>query len=232
MKKYKFLSERKSFKTVESYKTLRTNLMFCGADVKVIVLTSCLPNDGKSYVTQNLAVSLSQVDKKVLIIDADLRKSTMVGKVNVDEDILGLSHYLSGQAELSEVVYQNKEYENLYTIFSGTFPPNPAELLSSEKFRELIKKAREEFDYILIDTPPVGAVIDSAVISAISDGIVMVIRARKTGYKLAQNVQEQLEKTGCRILGAVLNGIDTENKDKYYYKKYYYYSDYNGYYKK
>lgn len=232
MKKYKFSSERKSFKTVESYKTLRTNLMFCGADVKVVVFTSCLPNDGKSYVTQNLAVSLSQVDKKVLIIDADLRKSTMAGKVNVDGDVLGLSHYLSGQAELGEVIYQNKEYENLYTIFAGTFPPNPAELLSSAKFKELIEKARDEFDYVLIDTPPVGAVIDSAVISAISDGIVMVIRARRTSYKLAQNVQEQLEKTGCKILGAVLNGIDTENKDKYYYKKYYYYSDYNGYYKK
>lgn len=231
MNKFKFLSERRSYKTTEAYKALRTNIMFSGSDVKVVVITSCSPDDGKSYVSRNLAVSLAQAGKKVLMIDADLRKSAMSGNIEADDEVLGLSHFLTGQAELSDVVMQNKDCENLCAIFAGTFPPDPSELLGGEEFRGLIEKAREDFDYVIIDTPPLGAVIDSAVVSSLADGIALVIRARRTSYRLAQGVKEQLEKTGCRILGVILNGVDFEDKDKYYYRNYYYYNDYSKYYR-
>lgn len=232
MKKYEFLKVSKSFKTVEACKMLRTNLMFCGENIKTVVITSCSPNEGKSYITKNLAVSLAEIGKKVLVIDADLRKSTMLGSVSVEEKVLGLSHYLSGQAKLEDTLFSNSQYPSLYTIFAGSFPPNPAELLNSEKFTQLLKTMREKFDYVLIDTPPLGSVIDSAVVAAVSDGSIMVIRAGKTSYRFAKGVKEQLEKTGCRILGAVINGVDIDSKDKYYYKNYrnYYYKDYNNYY--
>lgn len=232
MKKYEFLKTSKTFRTLEACKTLRTNLMFCGEDIKVVVITSCAPNEGKSYITRNLAINLSEVGKKVLIIDADLRKSMMLGNVSTEEKVVGLSHYLSGQAKLEDIIFCNKKYHSLFTIFAGSFPPNPAELLESEKFSQLIKDTRENFDYVLIDTPPLGSVIDSAIVAAIADGAILVIRSGKTSYRFAKGVKEQLSKTGCRILGAVINGVDVDNKDKYYYKNYknYYYSDYTHYY--
>lgn len=228
MKTFEFLKDRKTFKTAEAYKALRTNLLFCGSDIKVVVLTSCSPNDGKSYVTQRLAVNLAEDGKKVLMIDCDLRKSTTVGKIITYDEIFGLSHYLSGQAELEKILFCNKHVPNMYSIFAGSFPPNPAELLGSKKFKDLIEKMRKEFDYILIDTPPLGSVIDSAVVSQVCDGAIMVIRSAKTSYKFAREIKEQLEKSGCRILGAVLNAVDVEDRGKYYYKYYrdYYYNDY------
>lgn len=233
MNKYKFLKEHKGFKTVESFKSLRTNLMFCGDSVKVIAVTSCSPNDGKSYITKNIAISLAETNKKVLMIDADLRKSVMMGKIVIEEDVLGLSHLLSGQAEMEQVIVQNEDYPTLYNIFAGSFPPNPVELLDSNEFKELIQNARKCFDYILIDTPPLGSVIDSAIVSSVSDGVLLVIRAGKTKYRFAKGIKAQLEKTGCRILGAVLNGVDFEDKDKYYYRNYkeYNYSNSYGYYR-
>lgn len=232
MKKYKFLSERKSFKTTESYKALRTNLVLCGDDVKVVTVTSCSPGDGKSYVAQNLALSLAQDNKRTLLIDADLRKSATMGKVSTKEDIVGFSAFMAGQVDFEQIVYQNEDMPNLFTVFTGTFPPNPAELLGSDKFKNMITKVRELFDYVIIDTPPLGSVIDSAIISTVSDGAIMVVRSGKTSYRFARGVKAQLEKTGCRILGAVLNGVDVDNKDKYYYRNYknYYYSDYSKYY--
>lgn len=232
MKKYEFTSERKTFRTTESYKTLRTNLLLSGSDIKVVVITSCSPGDGKSYVTQNLAVNLAQTKKRVLLIDADLRKSALIGKITVEGKVSGLSHLLAGQATYDDVILQNKTFPSLYTIVAGTFPPDPAELIASDNFKSLIEKAREEFDYVLIDTPPLGSVIDSAIAATVSDGIIMVIRAQKTSYRFAKGVKDQLEKTGCRILGAVLNGVDVEDRNNYYYKNYkdYYYSDYRKYY--
>lgn len=233
MKKYKFINENRNFRINEAYKTLRTNLMFCGKDIKVVAITSCSPGDGKSYVTKNLAISLAEVGKNVLLIDADLRKSTMIKNVEADGEILGLSHLLSGQTQFENVIFQNKKIPTLFTIFAGSFPPNPAELLSCDEFTRLIENARNEFDYILIDTPPLGSVIDSAIIADRSDGMIMVIRSDKTNYRFACGVKEQMEKTNCRILGAVLNAVDVSDKSKYYHKYYsnYYYNDYSNYYK-
>lgn len=217
------------YRTNESYKTLRTNIQFCGDDVKVLTFTSCTPNEGKSSVSFNLAVSFAEVGKKVILIDADLRKSVLIGRYKVGKVENGLSHYLSGQTDLDNVVC-NTNFDNLDIIFAGSYCPNPSELLEHSRFSELISKLRAEYDYVIIDTPPLGSVIDSAIVAKISDGTVLVIETNEISYRFAQKVKEQLQKSGCRILGAVMNKVVMDNKGYYgrYYGKYYgkYYGTY------
>lgn len=211
-----------NFRSNEAFKTLRTNIQFSGNSIRTIVLTSCVPNEGKSTVSFQLAISFSQVGKKVLYIDADIRKSVMVGRYKIDRNVLGLSHYLTGQRKLEEIVYES-DIENLDIIFTGPVTPNPAELLDSAEFAEMLSALRTEYDYIIIDAPPLGSVIDAAVIAKNCDGAIFVIENNSISYKLAQKVKAQLEKSGCRILGAVLNKVDMEKKGYYgnYYGKYY-----------
>ena len=211
------------FKTKEAYKTLRTNVQFCGDAVKVISITSCVPNEGKSMVTFNLAVSMADSGKKVLFVDADLRKSVLIGRYKINKAIKGLTQFLSGVEPLENVKY-NTNIKNLDMILSGPVPPNPAELLASEKFTELLDATREEYDYVIIDTPPIGQVIDPAIVAQQTDGVIFLVSQANISYKYAQKQIEQLKKSGCRILGAVLNKVDPEGKGGYYggyYGKYY-----------
>jgi len=225
--KTSFKRNELDYRANEAYKTLRTNIQFCGDDIKVITFTSCTPNEGKSSVSFNLAISFAEVGKKVILIDADLRKSVLIGRYRVGEVEYGLTHYLSGQKELSDVVLHT-DITNMDIIFSGSHCPNPAELLNHSRFNNMISKLREEYDYVIIDTPPLGSVIDSAIVAKISDGAVIVIEANAISYRFAQNVKEQLEKSNCKILGAVINKIPMEKNG--YYGKYYgkYYSKYYG----
>ena len=151
------------YRANESFKRLRTNLQYCGENVKVVALTSCVPNDGKSTVSFNLAISFAEMGKKVLFIDADLRKSVLIGKYKISKAVNGLTHYLSGMKNLDEVIYSTN-IDNLNIILSGPVPPDPAELLESDRFKELIPALKQVYDYIIIDTPPLGSVIDSAII--------------------------------------------------------------------
>lgn len=217
------------FQGNEAYKTLRSNIIFCGSDIKVIGLTSCLPYEGKSRVSFNLASSMAESGKKVMFIDGDLRKSVIVGRYQIDKEVNGLVHYLSGIHTINEIIYSTS-IKNLSIVFSGPVPPNPSELLQSVLFQELIQYLSGLYDYVIIDTPPLGSVIDSAVISEVCDGMVLVIESNAVSYKFAQRVLNQLEKTDCRILGAVINKVDISNKGYHnsYYGKYYdsYYSHY------
>ncbi|MCI9565137.1 MAG: CpsD/CapB family tyrosine-protein kinase [Eubacterium sp.] len=211
------------FKTKEAYKTLRTNVQFCGDDVKVISITSCVPNEGKSMVSFNLAVSIAETGKKVLFIDADLRKSVLIGRYKINKAIKGLTQYLSGVEELDSVKYTTN-VENLDMILSGPVPPNPAELLNNEKFTALVEITKKEYDYVVIDTPPIGQVIDPAIVAQQTDGVIFLVSQANVSYKYAQKQIEQLKRSGCRILGAVLNKVDPEGKGSYYggyYGKYY-----------
>lgn len=210
------------FQGNEAYKTLRTNIQFCGSEVKIIGLTSCIPNEGKSSVSLNLAVSMAEAGKKVVFVDADLRKSVIIGRYKIDRPIKGLTHYLSGINKADEIIYRST-IENLHMIFSGPIPPNPSELLGSTKFNNLIQVLGQTYDYVFIDTPPIGSVIDGAVVAKVCDGMIIVVEAKKISYKFAQKVKAQLDKTGCRILGAVLNKVDINEKGYYgkYYGKYY-----------
>ncbi len=211
------------FKTKEAYKTLRTNVQFCGDDVKVISITSCVPNEGKSMVSFNLAVSIAETGKKVLFVDADLRKSVLIGRYKINKAIKGLTQYLSGVEELDSVKYTTN-VENLDMILSGPVPPNPAELLNNEKFTALVEITKKEYDYVVIDTPPIGQVIDPAIVAQQTDGVIFLVSQANVSYKYAQKQIEQLKRSGCRILGAVLNKVDPEGKGSYYggyYGKYY-----------
>ena len=203
------------FKTKEAYKTLRTNVQFCGNDVKIISLTSCVPNEGKSMVSFNLAISMAETGKKVLFIDADLRKSVLIGRYKINKAIKGLTQYLSGVEQLDDVRYSTN-VKNMDLILSGPVPPNPAELLNNEKFTELLETARKEYDYVIIDTPPIGQVIDPAIVAQQTDGVIFLISQANISYKYAQKQIEQMRKSGCRILGAVLNKVDPDEKGGYY----------------
>lgn len=221
------VNKKSDYQSNEAYKGLRTNILFCGSEVKVIAITSCTPNEGKTEVSFQLAISMAEAGKKVIFLDADLRKSVLVGRCQVDRSLKGLSHYLSGQDKFEDVTCATN-LENLNVVFSGQVPPNPAELLGNSKFQTMIEELKTQYDYIIIDTPPLGRVIDAAVVAGQSDGVVLVIEANAISYKFAQKIKEQLEKSNCKILGAVMNKI--ERRDKGLYGKYYgrYYGQYYG----
>lgn len=180
-------------------------------------------------VSFRLAISLAESGKKVLFIDADLRKSALIGRHRIDRAVYGLSQYLSGMNQLDEVLYQTN-IENLDMIFTGPIPPNPSELLESDCFREMVDSLKPNYDYIIFDTPPLGVVIDSVNVAKFCDGTVLVVETHKVSYKLAQKVIKQLEKGNCRILGVVINRVSVKHKRDYgkYYDKYLgeYYGDY------
>ena len=222
--------ERTDYFYQEAVKTLRTNLQFCGSSVKVIMFTSTMPSEGKSSTAFAAAVSMSSIHKKVLFIDADIRKSMMVKTHEISGHNAGLSQYLSGQKTLEESVYSTN-VENLDVVLAGPYSPNPAELLEDKTFDTLIQWARANYDYIIIDTPPMMNLIDAAIIAEEADGAVLVVESGNISYRIAQRVKDQLEKSGCRILGAVLNRAGTSSSGGYY-KKYYgkYYKKYDKYY--
>lgn len=196
----------------EALKMLRANVSFSGKNNKIILLTSCFGGEGKSEICFNLAAHLGKAGKKVLLIDADIRKSVYKSRYDIQEDTKGLSQFLSGQVEqIDEVVYKTN-YENLYMILSGPYAPNPTEILGDEQFGKLLKAAKQVFEYVIIDTPPLGCVVDAAVIGQYCDGAIMVLEKGATSYRLAQKVKAQLEKSGCKILGAVLNKVNREGR--------------------
>lgn len=212
---------KKDYFYEEAIKTLRTNIQFTGKNVKTIMFTSCFPNEGKSDVTFQLCQEIGNMGKRVLLLDADIRRSAYVNRYRIKQKVNGLSQYLSGQLAKEFLIYQTN-FLNVDIIFAGPMAPNPSELLEEEAFSELLAEARAHYDYIIINTPPVGSVIDAAIIAKESDGAVLVIESERVSYKVAQKSMEQLEKTGCKILGAVLNKVNIE-KNKYYGKYDYYY---------
>lgn len=211
----------------EAIKTLRTNIQLSGKSIKTILVTSCFPNEGKSDVALSLVQELSGIGKKVLLIDGDIRKSDFVIRLGIEQEVIGLSQFLSGQAEIKDLICSTN-YPNLHIIFGGPVAPNPSGLLSEDLFRTFMKEIRNYYDYIVVDTPPIGSVIDAAVIARYCDGGIFVIQPGIVSYKLAQKCIRQLEKSGCRIIGAVMNKVDTK-RDKYYSS---YYKHYGSYYQK
>ena len=208
--------------TNEAYKRLRTNVQLCGSDVKVIAITSTFPGEGKSSVSFSLAMSIAETGKRVMFIDADLRKSVFVSRYRVNKSVKGLVHYLTGMNTFEEVACRTN-IEGLDMMFAGPVPPNPSELLGGKNFKTLLSNLRGKYDYILIDTAPVGSVIDAAIIAQECDGAIMVVASGEVGKKYVINTKEQLDKCGCKILGAVLNKVDFATNSYYgkYYGKYY-----------
>ncbi len=213
------------YRVAEAYKALRTNVQFCGVDNKVIMLTSSMPGEGKTSTSFNLAASLAEIGKKVVLIDADMRKSNLVKRYMVEIRVKGLSQFLSGQDKIEDVLYETN-IPNLHLMFAGAVPPNPAELLNGAIFAKLVEAMRKLYDYVIIDTPPLGSVTDAAVVSRVCDGVIFVCAAGEVKRKIAQDIVRQVTSAGCRLLGVVLS--KAENGGKGYYGKYYgkYYGEY------
>jgi capsular exopolysaccharide synthesis family protein len=211
----------------ESYRTIRTALLFSRAEKppQVILFTSPSPGEGKTATTLNLGIALAQDGYKILIIDADLRKGCCHTRMGV-RNHRGLSNVLTGNLALEDGI-QRTSVGGLSMLTRGICPPNPGELLGSNKMRQVLKTLREEFNFILIDSPPAIAVSDAAVLSMMSDGVIMVFNGRKTTMASARQAIERLDAIRAPILGAVLNRIDLGNPDYAYYR-YYYGSDYGA----
>lgn len=207
----------------EAIKTLRTNIQFTGTEVKSIVITSCYPNEGKSDVVFQLALEIGKMGKKVLVLDADIRKSSYISRFQVKQKTAGLSQYLSGQSGLQDIVYSTN-FRDVDIIFAGPAAPNPSELLAQKSFASLVHTMRGKYDYVLVDTPPVGSLTDAAVVARQCDGAILVVESDLVSRRVALKAKQQLEMSGCHILGAVLNKVDIK-KNKYYSKYSYYYGE-------
>ncbi|MDE7248444.1 MAG: polysaccharide biosynthesis tyrosine autokinase, partial [Lachnospiraceae bacterium] len=205
------LDQNTDFHVKEAFKTLRSNVEFCGGDVKVVAVTSCTPNEGKTSIAMEMAKSFAEAGNKTLLIDADMRKSVLVGRYKTGTIRYGLSHCLIGKYRFADVMCQTN-IPRLYIFFSGPVPPNPSELLGSGRFQEMLNVMRTAFDYIIVDTPPLGNVIDAAVVAKHCDGTVLVVESNAVNYRFVQKVKEQLDKSGSRILGVVLNKVDLNQK--------------------
>lgn len=202
----------------EAYKSLRSNILFCGSDVKTIAFTSTLPSEGKSSVTMNLAMSLAESGKRVAYVDADMRKSVFASRYRIGRGAKGLSHYLSGQVEYMDAVYMTS-VPNLHVVMAGPVPPNPAELLGNQRFTTMLMNLRESHDYVIVDTPPLGSVSDGAIVAHQCDGAVMVVSAKMASRKYVKKIMKTLENSNERILGVVLNKADMKSNP--YYGRYY-----------
>lgn len=211
----------------EIIRTLRANIEFTGIENRVIAITSAHPNDGKTTTSFYLAGAFADAGKKTLFIDADLRKSVFIGEYRITNAEFGLSHLLSGQKSLDEVIYDTN-IENLSIIVAGTFPTNPSELVGNPRFASMLEKARQEFDYVIIDTPPIGSVIDAAIIAKQCDGSIFLVAADSVPRSEARGMIQQLRAANENILGAVLTKANV-GRGKYYYSKYGYYHKYGGY---
>ena len=207
----------------EAINSLKTNMQFAGVDVNTVVVTSCSPGEGKSTISFDLAKSLAEGGKSVMYIDADMRKSQFVSRYKVEnggQKIGGLTHYLSGMAEVNDIICSTN-IDKLHMIMAGPHSTNPTELLNSNRFEVLVKTLAETFDFVIIDSPPLGSVIDAAIMAPLTDGVIVVLEANATSTKEAQNLARQIEVSGSRILGYVLNKVNP--KDGGYYGKYKYY---------
>ena len=183
------LPEINDYRMVEGLNQLKTNLAFCGKDIKVITMTSSVMNEGKSSVSLSLSRTLAESGKKILMVDADLRKSVMAARYHIQGIDKGLSHYLTGQAEVEDIIYET-EVEGLCITVAGPLSPDPTSILDSEQFE------------------PLGVVIDAVIIGKYTDGAVIVIEQGVIKRKIVQDVIKQLKRGEVRIFGAVLNKVD------------------------
>ena len=212
------ITNTSNFRLVESYKALRTNIMFSlpikeNVRSRKILFTSAGPGEGKTTTTVNLAVTLSETETKVLLIDADMRKPTVHKYFNIESRV-GLSNLLSGMNTKKECIQQIEGMPNLSVITSGILPPNPSELLGSSAMINMLSEFESEYDYIIIDTPPVNVVADALALVKQVDGVAFVVSQGKSTYPDVSRAIETLRFANANIIGAVMNRVDTGKKSK------------------
>lgn len=206
--------------SAEAIRTLRTNLQFLlTKKANSIMITSSMPGEGKSFISSNLAASFSLLNYKVLLVDCDLRRGRQNKVFKVTQE-RGLSSLLIDEDMDYKKYLQKSAVKNLYIIPSGIVPPNPSELLQSEKFSEILNNMKNDFDLVLLDCPPVNPVTDALVVSSLCDRAVIVCAYKETPTDLLLNTKKTLENSGVKIAGVVINKME-RSKNKYYYNKYY-----------
>lgn len=210
----------------EAINTLCTNLSFSGEHVKKIMITSSHASEGKSFLSMNIMRTLAKLGKSVVLVDADLRRSMITSKYGIrfedEERKFGLAHLLAGMVEEDEVIYQT-DIEGAYMVPVGRDVSNPLQLLNSPRLGYFLERLAQNVDYVLVDAPPVGTVIDGAQIAKFCDGTLLVVNYNAVRRQELIDVKEQLVQTGCPILGTVLNMVEMDSymSKKYYYKSYY-----------
>lgn len=220
MKSHQLITSDLSSRVAESYRVLRTNIQFSSLDkpIKTILITSTAPAEGKSTTAANLAIAFAQTGSKVLIIDGDLRRPSQ-HKVFKTSNPLGLTNLLM-QNVATQIAVRDVGVPNLKVVSSGPIPPNPSEIIGSGRMRDLLDSFKKDFDIIIIDGPPTLAVTDSAILSSMVDGVILVVAVGEVSKEMANKAKAQLASVKANILGVVLNGVEGDSQDDYYY--YYY----------
>ena len=223
-----------SYASAEAVNMLCTNLSFSGENVKKIMLTSCHASEGKSFLSMNVMRTMAKLGRSVVLVDADLRRSMIIQKFGIQfaegEQPVGLSHLLAGMVDESEVIYET-DIPGAYIVPVGRKVSNSLPLLNSVRFQKLLDDLAQQFDYVIIDAPPIGLVIDAAQIAKFCDGSVLVVGYNTVRRQELVDAKAQIDQTGCPILGAVMNmtEFDSYLSKKYSYKSYY---SHYGYYQK
>lgn len=212
----------------ESYRTLRTNIQFQKLKDResAILVTSSAPKEGKSTTIANLAITMAQMGTRTLIVDTDLRRPVIHSIFGLKKDV-GITNYLVGKQNFDEVIKET-QVDNLSLITSGPLPPNPSELLSSDEMDSFIEEAKQKFDIVLFDSPPIIAVTDAAILSTKVDGLVVVVRAHQTERNAIKRAKTLLQNVNANIFGCLLNGVSAERAYGTYYYHYYHYYSYYG----
>jgi polysaccharide biosynthesis transport protein len=205
----------------ESYRALRTSLLLSnlGSPPKVIMVTSALPQEGKTTTSINCAVVLAQKGVRVLLIDADLRRPSIHKTLGMGPRT-GLSNVLTGSTTVEQAISRTAVLPNLYVLPAGTPPPNPAELLASANMRDVLAQLREQYDHIIVDTPPSLSVTDAVVLSPRADAVVLVIRSSQTTKQALRRSRDILAQVNAKVVGVLLNAVDLSSPDYYYYYEY------------
>lgn len=208
----------------ESLNSICTNLTFAGRDLKRIIITSNEMSEGKSWMSIHIAINVAQRGRRVLLIDADLRRSFLVQryKIELEGEGLGLAHLLAGQCELDDCIYET-DRAGLCLMPAGRDVTNPVALIDTPYFTEVLDELAKHFDLILIDAPPVGMVIDAAEIASSCDGSVLVVEYNKTRLRDIAECKRQMERSGTKVLGCIINKVafDSISAKKYYNRGYY-----------
>lgn len=210
----------------EAFRSLRTSVLLSTADQppRTLLVSSSQPGEGKTTISANLAISLAQLGRRVLLIDGDMRRPS-VRKVFETPNGLGLVSYLTGQQDW-RLEARPVGIENLDVLPCGPVPPNPAELLSSERMRTLLEEAKAEYQFVLVDSPPLLNVADSRILATMVEGVVLVVKGGTTPRELAQRAQTYARDVGANLIGVVLNNLDVRSGDDYY--RYYHYEYYGS----
>lgn len=213
----------------EAMNTLCTNISYSGTEMKTVMVTSRYDKEGKSFVSMNLLRSLASLKKNVILLDADMRRSDIIGRFRLkfDGSYNGLAQYLSGMCAIDDIIYETN-LDGAFFIPIGRDVLNPLPLLHSDEMQKLMKYLRESFDYVIVDTPPAGLIVDAIEIAKYCDGSLIVVSYKRGKRKDIADVKNMIEKTGCPVLGTVMNNVDLKSisSRKYYYSSERYAAEY------